>query len=95
MDKIINYIESAIKDWQEVGVKYGWDFSPEEIEMETGVYALIRDVAMESDIPSFVDNMDKVADTLIGNSWCAAYIHAEEDIIYQFKELWLYAGWVE
>lgn len=94
MRTIINYIENEVKAWANMKPSAVQEPQP-WIDMHHDACALALEIAIESTVEDFVDNMDNVARTIQGNCHRYAFIMAEENIIYHNKELWIYAGWGE
>lgn len=94
MRTIINYIENEVKAWANMDPNTVQEPQP-WIDMHRDAYALALEIAIESTVEDFVDNMDNVSRTIQGNCHRDAFIMAEENIIYHNKELWIYAGWGE
>ena len=92
MRTIINYIENEVKAWTNMEASAVQEPQP-WIDMHRDAYALALEIAIESTIENFVDNMDNVSRTIQGNCHHEAFIKAEENIIYHDKRLWVYAGW--
>lgn len=94
MRDIINYIENEVKAWSEMTADTVREPQP-WIDMHRDAYVLALEIAIESTVEDFVDNMDNISRTIQENCRRDAFIMAEENIIYHSKKLWIYAGWGE
>lgn len=94
MRTIINYIENEVKAWANMEPNTVQEPQP-WIDMHRDAYVLALEIAIESTVEDFVNNMDNMSRAIKENCHRDAFIRAEENIICHDKRLWLYAGWGE